>query len=530
MTALDTVVVVAYFAVVFAIGAYFFTRAKTSKSYFLADRSVGWVAIGASLFATNISSEHFIGLAGSGASTGLAVGHFEWLAVLMTMTLAWVFVPFYLRSGVYTMPEFLERRYGPACRWYLTTVSVLAYIFTKISVSLYAGGLVLRAVVGWDFYTSALVMVIATGIYTIFGGLAAVIYTELLQAVVLLVGAIALTVIGLEQAGGMEGLRASLPPDFFHMIKPMSDPAFPWTGIFFGAPILGIWYWCTDQVIVQRVLGAKNEAHARGGALFCGLLKILPVFILVLPGLIARALYPDIRGDEAYPTLVVRLLPTGMIGLMVAALMAALMSSLAATFNSASTLVTFDVYKKLYPAATEASLVRVGRMVTVVMVGLGILWVPFIRYLSAEVYIYLQSVQAYVSPPIAAVFLFGVAWPRANRYGAFASLIGGAVLGTARFVFELNRGSALVSGSPFLTTFASINFLHFAILLFVISSLILVVVSLASQPETLAKLRGLTFATLEGDYTPPDRRIFDMQIGASVALLLLVTYLWIHFA
>jgi SSS family solute:Na+ symporter len=530
MTALDTVVVVAYFTVVFAIGAYFFTRAKTSRSYFLADRSVGWVAIGASLFATNISSEHFIGLAGSGASTGLAVGHFEWLAVLMTMTLAWVFVPFYLRSGVYTMPEFLERRYGPACRWYLTTVSVLAYVFTKISVSLYAGGLVLRAVVGWDFYTSALVMVIATGIYTIFGGLAAVIYTELLQAVVLLAGAIALTVIGLAQVGGMEGLRASLPPDFFHMIKPASDPAFPWTGIFFGAPILGIWYWCTDQVIVQRVLGAKNEAHARGGALFCGLLKILPVFVLVLPGLIARALYPDIRGDEAYPTLVVRLLPSGMMGLMVAALMAALMSSLAATFNSASTLVTFDVYKKLYPAATEASLLRVGRLVTVVMVGLGILWVPFIRYLSAEVYIYLQSVQAYVSPPIAAVFLFGVFWPRANRYGAIASLVAGAVLGAARFIFELNRESALISGSSLLTAFASINFLHFAILLFVISSLILVVVSLASQPETLAKLRGLTFATLEGDYTPPDRRVFDLQIGASVALLLLVTYLWIHFA
>jgi solute:Na+ symporter, SSS family len=530
MTALDTVIVVAYFAVVFAIGAYFFTRAKTSRSYFLADRSVGWVAIGASLFATNISSEHFIGLAGSGASSGLAVGHFEWLAVLMTMTLAWVFVPFYLRSGVYTMPEFLERRYGPACRWYLTTVSVLAYIFTKISVSLYAGGLVLRAVVGWDFYTSAIVMVIATGIYTVFGGLAAVIYTELLQAVVLLVGAITLTVIGLVQVGGMEGLRASLPPDFFHMIKPASDPAFPWTGIFFGAPILGIWYWCTDQVIVQRVLGAKNEAHARGGALFCGLLKILPVFILVLPGLIARALYPDIRGDEAYPTLVVRLLPSGMLGLMVAALMAALMSSLAATFNSASTLVTFDIYRKLNPAASEATLVRVGRLVTLVMVLLGVLWVPFIRYLSAEVFIYLQSVQAYVSPPIAAVFLFGVFWPRANRYGAFASLIAGALIGAARFIFELNRDSALVSGSPFLSTFVSINFLHFAILIFVISAAILVVGSLATQPERLEQLRGLTFATLEGEYSPPGRQVFRLQIVASVASVLLVTYLWIHFA
>jgi solute:Na+ symporter, SSS family len=531
VSTLDILVIVAYFSIVFGIGAYFFSRAKTSRSYFLADRSVGWVAVGASLFATNISSEHFIGLAGSGASTGLAVGHFEWLAVLMTMILAWVFVPFYLRSGVYTMPEFLERRYGPACRWYLTTVSVLAYIFTKISVSLYAGSLVLRQVVGWDFYTSATVMVIATGIYTIFGGLAAVIYTELLQAVVLLAGAITLTLLGLAQVGGMDGLRAALPPDFFHMIKPASDPAFPWTGIFLGAPILGIWYWCTDQVIVQRVLGAKSEAHARGGALFCGLLKILPVFVLVLPGLIARALYPEIRGDEAYPTLVVRLLPSGLIGLMVAALMAALMSSLAATFNSASTLITFDVYQKLNPAATEAALVRTGRVVTLVMVGLGMLWVPFIRYLSSEVYIYLQSVQAYVSPPIAAVFLFGVFWPRANRHGAIASLAAGAILGATRFIFELNRSGRLVSESPLLSWLVSINFLHFAIIIFVVSAAILIVVSLATQPESKPRLRGLTFATLEGGYAPDrNRTVFAQQIVASTALLVLVVGLWIYFA
>jgi solute:Na+ symporter, SSS family len=532
VSTLDIVVVAAYFSIVFGIGAYFFRRAKTSRSYFLADRSVGWVAVGASLFATNISSEHFIGLAGSGASSGLAVGHFEWLAVLMTMILAWVFVPFYLRSGVYTMPEFLERRYGAACRWYLTTVSVLAYIFTKISVSLYAGALVLRQVAGWDFYTSATVMVITTGIYTVFGGLAAVIYTELLQAVVLLFGAITLTVLGLSQVGGMDGLRAALPPDFFHMIKPASDPAFPWTGIFLGAPILGIWYWCTDQVIVQRVLGAKNEAHARGGALFCGLLKILPVFVLVLPGLIARALYPDVRGDEAYPTLVVRLLPAGMIGLMVAALMAALMSSLAATFNSASTLVTFDIYRKLHPTATEARLVRVGRIVTLVMVGLGMLWVPFIRYLSSEVYIYLQSVQAYVSPPIAAVFLFGVFWPRANRHGAIASLVVGAILGGARFIVELNRSSSWVAGSPILSSLVSINFLHFAIVIFGVSAAILIIVSLATQPETQARLRGLTFATLEGGYAPPARQrgVFTLQIAASAALGLLVVALWINFA
>ena len=531
MSALDIVIIVAYFGVVYSIGAYFFRRARTSRSYFLADRSVGWVAVGASLLASNISSEHFIGLAGSGASSGLAVGHFEWLAVFMCMTLAWVFVPFYLRSDVYTMPEFLERRYGPACRWYLTSVTVLAYIFTRISVALYAGGLVLRQVVGWDFYTSAIVMVVATGIYTIFGGLAAVIYTELLQAGILLGGAITLTLIGLDHAGGMSGLRATLPADFFHMMKPVSDPAFPWTGIFFGAPILGIWYWCTDQVHVQRVLGAKSEEDARGGALFCGLLKILPVFVLVLPGLIARAIYPDVRGDEAFPTIVVRLLPQGLLGIMVAALLAALMSSLAATFNSASTLITFDVYKKLNPTASEKRLVTVGRLFTVVMVALGILWVPFIRYLSSEVYIYLQSVQAYISPPIAAVFLFGVFWTRANRHGAIAALVAGGILGAARFVLELNRDSALAQAS-FIRPLIAMNFLHFAIVLFVVSTALLVVISLATQADSLAKLKGLTFVTLDR-YVPRSeraRRVFVLQAAATVVLALFVIGLWVHFA
>jgi len=533
MQSIDFIILIAYFAVVFGIGAYFFQRAKTSSSYFLADRSVGWIAVGASLFASNISSEHFIGLAGSGASSGLAVGSFEWLACFMCMILAWVFVPFYLRSGVYTMPEFLERRYGPSCRWYLTTVSVIAYVVTKISVSLYAGALVLRAVAGWDFYTSATVMVVATGVYTIFGGLAAVIYTELLQAVVLLLGAATLTVIAVSEAGGFAGIRAAVPADFFHMIKPISDPAFPWTGIFFGAPILGIWYWCTDQMIVQRVLGAKSEAHARGGALLCGALKILPVFVLVLPGLAARVLYPDINGDAAYPTLVVRLLPAGVTGFMVAALMAALMSSLAATFNSASTLVTFDIYKKITPSATESELVRVGRIVTVVMVALSMLWVPFIKYLSSEVYIYLQSVQAYISPPIAAVFLIGVLWPRANRQGAIAALVAGAILGAVRFIFELNRGSSLVTGSSLLSTLVAINFLHFAILIFVVSSAILVVVSLVTQPETMAKLKGLTFMTLEQSYRPTETRArsqFTWNVAATVVLAAVVIGLWVHFA
>ena len=531
MTGLDLAVLAAYFVLIFGIGFSFARSNRSSKEYFLADRNVGWFAIGTSLFATNFSSEHFIGLAGSGATTGLAVGHFEWLAVFMVLTLGWVFTPFYLRSAVYTMPEFLERRYGPACRWYLTTVSVVSYIFTKISVSLYAGALLMEALLGWDFYTSAVVMVLATGVYTVAGGLTAVIYTELVQAIILLGGAIVLTLLGLNEVGGWGALRAKVPADFFSMIRPMTHPDFPWTGIFFGAPILGLWYWCTDQAMVQRVLGAKNETHARGGTMLAALLKITPVFVLVLPGIIARALYADVNGDNAYPLLVLRLLPTGLIGLMVAALMAALMSSLAATFNSSSTLVTFDVYRKLRPNASEAQLVRVGQIATVAMVVLGILWVPFIRTLSSQMFVYLQSVSAYISPPITAVFLFGVFWPRATREGAISTLIVGAVLGTARFVFEVLKARPLVADSPALSYFVSINFLHFAVLLFVISVATLVVVSLATPAPAATQLRGLTFATLEGGYarTEQERAAMLWQAPVSIGLMAAVVALWVIF-
>src|SRR5450432_4543509 len=294
LSAIDLVVIGVYFCVVFAIGFYFSRKERTSTDYFLAGRDVGWFAIGASLFVSNISTEHFIGLAGSGASSGLAVGHFEWLACFMLLILGWVFVPFYLRSNVFTMPEFLERRFNRSCAEHLAAISILAYVFTKISVHLYAAAVVLERVVGWSPLTAAVVLVIATGIYTIAGGLAAVIYTDLVQTLILLAGAIALTFIGLDKVGGFAALRAAVPASYFHMVKPISDPDFPWTGIFFGAPILGIWYWCTDQVIVQRVLSAKDEGHAKAGTIFAGFLKILPVFLLVLPGMIAFALYPQL--------------------------------------------------------------------------------------------------------------------------------------------------------------------------------------------------------------------------------------------
>jgi solute:Na+ symporter, SSS family len=545
---LDIAIIALYFVIVFSIGFYFSLKERTSEDYFLASRHVGWFAIGASLFVSNISTEHFIGLAGSGATSGLAVGHFEWLACLILLVLGWVFVPFYLRSNVFTMPEFLERRFNRQCSIYLASISILAYIFTKISVHLYAAAIVLERVVGWDPMTAAILLVVATGVYTVAGGLAAVIYTDLVQTLILLAGAIALTVIGLDQVGGFAALRAALPADYFSMMKPIDHPEFPWTGIFLGAPILGIWYWCTDQVIVQRVLSAKDEGHAKAGTIFAGFLKILPVFVLVLPGLIALALYPQLftmengrvtNGDIAYPTLIVNLLPTGLVGLMIAALLAALMGAMSSVFNSASTMVTLDFYKRLRPQASERQLVNFGRIATAAMVVLGILWVPFIHLLSSQLYIYLQSVQAYVSPPIAACFILGILSTRLNGTGAFASLLVGFVLGAVRFVYEvLDKTRHFESGA--IRWLVDMNFLHYAILMFVICSVVLVGVSLLGPAPERRRLAGLTFATVDDklDTTvvreaPALARETSLEhtvnVGMSLLLVATVVGLWIYF-
>jgi SSS family solute:Na+ symporter len=526
---LDLVVIAGYFAILFGIGVWAARREKqVSSDYFLAGRDVGWLAVGASLFASNIGSEHLVGLAGTGAASGLAVGHFEWIACFMLLLLGWLFVPFYLRSGVYTMPEFLERRFNPAARWYFTWVSVIGYVLTKISVTLFAGGVVMRAVTGFDIWTSATVLIVITGLYTIFGGLRAVIYTEVLQAIVLIFGSAALMFIGLSATGGWSGLEAKLPADFFSMWKPMSHPDFPWTGVVFGAPILGVWYWCTDQHIVQRVLAAKSETDARRGTIFAGYLKILPVFIFVLPGMIAAALYSDVRGtaDSAYPTLVTRLLPAGFKGLVLAGMLAALMSSLASAFNSCSTLLTWDVYRKLNPNASETRLVQVGRVSTIILVGLGLAWIPFMKYVSPQLYIYLQSVQAYIAPPIAACFLLGVLMPRLNGTGAMASLLVGFVLGALRLGLELGRAH-LTPGSVWMWL-ATINFLHFAALLFVLSIVILVGVSLATPAPDPKQIAGLT---RQHEPTAEERKQRGgmADFAGSFALAAVIGVLWIIF-
>jgi solute:Na+ symporter, SSS family len=529
----DILVIAAYFVILSGIAYWAARREKTlSSDYFLAGRDVGWLAVGASLFASNIGSEHLVGLAGTGAASGLAVGHFEWLASFILLLLGWLFVPFYLRSGVYTMPEFLERRYNPASRAYFTWVSIVGYVLTKISVTLFAGGVVMRAVTGLDFWTSAAILIVITGLYTLLGGLRAVIYTEVMQAIVLIAGSVTLTVVGLAAVGGWSGLEARVPPDFFSMWKPSSHKDFPWTGIVFGAPILGIWYWCTDQHIVQRVLAARNIKEARRGTIFAGFLKILPVFIFVLPGIIAAALYQDVRSaggaDAAYPILVTRLLPAGVKGLVLAGMLAALMSSLASAFNSCSTLLTWDVYRKWRPDATEARLVAVGRVTTVILVILGLAWIPFMKYVSPQLYIYLQSIQAYIAPPIAACFLLGILSPRLNGKGALAALWTGFVIGMTRLILELSKGS-LPSGTIW-SWIAGINFLHFAALLFLLCSAILVGVSLLSPapaPERVADLTLQTATTvLDTQDTPKERRL---TIALSLLLAATIGVLWFVF-
>ena len=546
LVTIDYVVLALYFIIIFAIGWYFARKERNTTDYFLAGRDVAWWAIGASLFSSNIGSEHFIGLAGSGAATGMAAGHFEWLASLMVLILGWVFVPFYLRSNVYTMPEFLERRYNSACRTYLASISLIAYVFTKIAVAVFAGAIVLKAVLGWDMVTSSLALVVATGIYTVAGGLAAVIYTEVIQTVILVLGALLLMFIGLEQVGGWSGLQAKVPPEFFHMMKPATDKDFPWTGIFFGAPLLGIWYWCTDQVIVQRVLSAKDVGHAKAGTVLAGFLKILPVFMLIVPGMIARALYPqEMAADSnaAFPLLVVRLMPAGLQGVMVAAMLAALMSSLSAVFNSSSTIFTMDFYKKLRPDASEKQLVNVGRVATILMVLVSLAWIPFMSRISGQLWIYLQSVQAYVSPPIAVVFLLGIFWKRINGQGAITSLLVGFVLGATRFILEVVYAGKLPSG--WLGWFVGMNFLHFAILMFVICLVILVVVSLLTPAPEARKVAGLTFQTVREKIVMTDAESQRMlavpatvetpaqnRLNVILAGVLIVTVLslWVYFA
>jgi len=493
---IDWLVVILYFFVIAGISAWSMKKKKDStQEYFLADRNLGWFVIGTSILASNVGSEHVVGLAGTGASCGLVMGHYElhsWIALL----LGWVFVPFYLRSKVFTMPEFLERRYNEKSRWFLSVISLVSYVMTKVSVTVYAGAIVITSFLGIDFWTGALILVLLTGIYTVLGGMRAVMYTEALQAMVLILGSLFLTIVGLVQLGGWDAMISSVPKEKLNMFLPLSDPKYPWLGILVSSPIVGIWYWCTDQYIVQRTLAARSETEARRGTIFAAYLKLFPFFIFLIPGLIAAALAATgkielAQADQAFPVMVKSLLPIGLRGLVAGGLLAALMSSLASVFNSCSTLFTIDVYKKIKPQTSEQQLVLVGRIATGVVVLLGILWIPLMKGISGVLYQYLQSVQSYLAPPIAAVFLLGVFSQRINGKGALSALISGFVVGMVRIVLELNKDSL----TGVLYAFAALNFLYFCIFLFIFSIAVLIIVSIFTEKPSAEQLNGLTYAT-----------------------------------
>lgn len=495
-------------------------RQETSADYFLAGRNVGWFVIGASLFASNIGSEHLVGLAGSGAKSGVAMAHYE-LHAWCLLVLGWVLVPFYYRSGVYTMPEFLERRYNSAARWILSLVSLVAYVFTKVSVTVYAGGMVFQTLMpelqfaGMNsFWIGAFTIVVLTGIYTSFGGLRAVVYTDTAQTIVLLLGSLCITVIGLYHLGGWAELREISGSTRFNLWRPMNDPEFPWPGMLFAAPIVGLWYWCTDQYIVQRTLAAKNLKIARRGALFGSYLKITPVFLFIVPGMIAYALAQKNMlvlnaPDEAFPAMVSQLLPSGARGLVVGGLLAALMSSLSSLFNSCSTLFTVDVYKKIRKAAPERELVTVGRIATAAVVVLGLLWIPVMQRVTGALYEYLQSVQAYLAPPMTAVFFLGVFWKRINGAAAVMTLISGFILGLLKLGCQIYANSLptgefeVASGlKQLIIGYGNINFLTFCVYLFIYCCINLVAVSLISPPPSEQQTKNLCYT----GNTPEGRR------------------------
>ena len=440
----DWIFVGLYLAVIAAISIWSIRRKKDSpQDYFLANRNLGWFVIGASILASNVGSEHVVGLAGTAANSGLVMGHYE-LHSWIILILGWVFVPFYMRSMVYTMPEFLERRYNSQSRMLLSIIQLLSYIIAKVSVTIYAGALVVTSFLGVDFWTGAIVLVIITGIYTVLGGLHAVMYTETLQAIILIVGSLTLMLVGLDKVGGWNALVSSLPKERLNMFPPLSDPDFPWLGILFASPIVGLWYWCTDQHIVQRCLAGRDEKQARRGTIFAAYLKLFPFFIFMIPGIIAYTLAKQGKivlpnGDQAFPTLVKELMPVGLRGVLAGGLLAALMSSLAAVYNACSTLFTMDIYKKYRPQATNHQLVKVGRIATGIAVILGMIWIPIMKGISGVLYQYLQSVQSYLAPPIAAVFLLGVFSKRINAKGAYTAMVVGFIIGMVRIILELNR-------------------------------------------------------------------------------------------
>ena len=489
---LDWLIVAIYAATVLGIAFWLVRKPETSEGYFLAGRRLRWPFIGASLFAANISAEHFVGLAGGGFALGMAFGGFEWMAIYCLVPLIVLFLPFYIRNRIFTVPEFLEQRFSPAVRTTFSAFMIVLSVLAKVSISLWASSIVFKNILGWNQTTVIWAVGLATAIYTMKGGLATVVYTDALQTTVLLTAAVLLTVLGMRQVGGWAGLHAKLDPAMFSMVKPATDPDLPWPGMFIGVFLVGSFYWSMDQVLVQRVFAASSLNEGRLGAIFCGFLKISTPFLLVLPGLVARALYPQLTStgghasaDDAYPTLLKNLMPTGCLGLTVAGIAAALMGHLSATYNSIATLFTRDFYLKWKPQAGQREQIRVGRIAVLAVFVLGAFWAPIIGHFES-LYIYLQKVQAYMMMPFAGIFFFGVLWKRTTAAGVLACM---AVTCVVEPLAMLNGEKHFL---PFMEHPLLRPWLHSAMAAFVICMIVLVGVSLLTSPTVEAKLMRTT--------------------------------------
>jgi len=591
ITGLDWFVIAIYFSILLCVAWWVVSRRKDSAAdYFLAGRNLGWWVIGASIFASNIGSEHVVGLAGAGATSGVALAHYE-LHAWCLLVLAWVFVPFYMRSMVFTMPEFLEKRFSPNSRYVLSIVSLITFIVSKIAVGIFAGGVVfgtllpeLKLNVGGvvidSFWIGSVLVIALTGLYTILGGMRAVAYNDAVQVIVLIVGSACLTFYGLHQLGGWSELRHWCGSDMFNLWKPLIPAGvqgswapvletnaaghvvkeawyfndyFPWLGMLFCAPIIGLWYWCTDQYIVQRALGAPNETVARRGSIFASFLKLAPVYLFIVPGMVcfalarsgkipelARMIGPDGKAiasvaQGSFPMLVQYLLPPGLRGIVVAGLLSALMGSLAGVFNACSTLFTVDLYEKWKPEATQHELVRMGRIATTVMVFIAFAWIPVIKN-AQGLYGYLQAVQGYLAPPIFVVFFLGVFMKRMNAYGALWSMVVGFALGIFRMLVDTPVTLGLpgfekgYAAGSFLWVVNNIYFQYFSVLITLVSAAVMIGVSYATSAPDYAAIKNLTLETTTEEDKAHSRASWSWrEVTASVFVLLCILGSYLYF-
>jgi SSS family solute:Na+ symporter len=595
---LDWIAIAVYFSILLGVAWWVVRRRKdTAADYFLANRNLGWWVVGASIFASNIGSEHVVGLAGSGATDGVAMAHYE-LHAWCLLVLAWVFVPFYARSMVFTMPEFLERRFSAGSRYVLSVASLITFVLSKIAVGIFAGGVVFSTLLPElhlhlgghvinSFWIGSILVIVLTGLYTMLGGMRAVAYNDAFQAIVLIAGSALLTIYGLVKLGGWQELRRLCGSDMFNLWKPLIPPGvegtwapvleknasgeivkqawyfngyYPWLGMLFCAPIIGLWYWCTDQYIVQRALGAPNEKTARRGSICAGFLKLTPVYLFIIPGMICFALaksgkVPELtsivtpdgkpiphQAQAAFPMMVQYLLPAGLRGIVVAGLLSALMGSLAGVFNACSTLFTVDLYEKFRPKATQHQIVRMGRIATAIMVLIAIAWIPVVQG-ARSLYNYLQSVQGYLAPPIFIVFFFGVFWKRLNAKGCFWAMVVGFALGLFRLLVDtpvtlglfgyLDAEKMLPKGyteGSLLWVINNIYFQYFSVLIAIVSAIVMVVVSYMTQEPQYDRIKSLTFGTATDEDRRRTRASWDWHdIAASVFILLAILGAYLYF-